>query len=94
MDVQELLDRISFLEDEVHRCYAEIEEKEVKIEAYEDALNEFESCLKKLKKSMIEIRLDNELVGYYDELREALLQAIDNLAVDETATLAQIYKKI
>lgn len=43
---------------------------------------------------MIEIRLDNELVGYYDELREALLQAIDNLAVDETATLAQIYKKI
>lgn len=49
MDVQSLLDRISFLEDEVHRCYAEIEEQEVKIEAYEDALNEFESCLKKLK---------------------------------------------
>nr|UVY00945.1 MAG: hypothetical protein [Bacteriophage sp.]UVY07269.1 MAG: hypothetical protein [Bacteriophage sp.] len=48
MDVQSLLNRISFLE-EVHRCYAEIEEKEVKIEAYEDALNEFESCLKKLK---------------------------------------------
>lgn len=42
---------------------------------------------------MIEIRLDNELVGYYDELREALLQAIDNLAVDETTTLAKIYKK-
>lgn len=42
---------------------------------------------------MIEIRLDNELVGYYDELREALLQAIDILAVDETATLAKIYKK-
>ena len=42
---------------------------------------------------MIEIRLDNELVGYYDELREALLQAIDNLAVDKTATLAKIYKK-
>ena len=39
MDVQELLDKINFLEDEVHRCYAEIEEKEVKIEAYEDALN-------------------------------------------------------
>ena len=42
---------------------------------------------------MIEIRLDNELVGYYDELREALLQAIDNLAVDETATLDKNYKK-
>lgn len=42
---------------------------------------------------MIEIRLDNELVGYYDELREALLQTIDILTVDETATLAKIYKK-
>lgn len=49
MDVQEILNRNNFLEDEVHRCYAEIEEQEVKIEAYEDALNEFESCLKKLK---------------------------------------------
>ena len=49
MDVQSLLNRIGFLEDEVHRCYAEIEEQEVKIEAYEDALNEFENCLKKLK---------------------------------------------
>ena len=43
---------------------------------------------------MIEIRFDNELVGYYDELREALLQAIDNLTADESATLAKIYKKI
>lgn len=42
---------------------------------------------------MIEIRLDNELIGYHDELREALLQVIDSLAVDETATLAKIYKK-
>jgi hypothetical protein len=42
---------------------------------------------------MIEIRLDNELVGYYGELREALLQTIDILTVDETATLAKIYKK-
>ena len=41
---------------------------------------------------MIEIRLDNELVGYYDELREALLQAIDYLTADETATLAKNYK--
>lgn len=49
MDVQSLLNRISFLEEEVRRCYAEIEDYEVKIEEYEDALNEFESCLKKLK---------------------------------------------
>ena len=49
MDVQSLLDRISFLEEEVHRCYAEIEDYEVKIQEYEDALNEFLSCLKKSK---------------------------------------------
>ena len=49
MDVQSLLNRINFLEDEVHRCYAEIEEQEVKIEAYEDVLNEFKSRLKELK---------------------------------------------
>lgn len=49
MDVQSLLNRISFLEDEVHRCYAEIEEQEVKIEAYENALNEFMSRLKESK---------------------------------------------
>ena len=42
---------------------------------------------------MIEIRLDNELLGYYDELREALLQAIYNLTADETATLDKNYKK-
>ena len=49
MDVQSLLDRISFLEDEVHRCYVEIEDYEVKIGAYEDALNEFISRLKESK---------------------------------------------
>ncbi|WP_394992685.1 hypothetical protein [Streptococcus alactolyticus] len=42
---------------------------------------------------MIEIRFDNELVGYYDELREALLQAIDYLTADGSATLAKNYKK-
>ena len=41
---------------------------------------------------MIEIRFDNELVGYYDELREALLQAIDELVNDENMTLAKTYK--
>lgn len=49
MNVQSLLNRISFLEDEVHRCYAEIEEQEVEIEAYENALNQFKNCLKALK---------------------------------------------
>ena len=54
MDVQSLLNRISFLEDEVHRCYAELENYEVKIEAYEDALyenilNDFKKYLKETK---------------------------------------------
>lgn len=35
---------------------------------------------------MIEIRLDNELVGYYDELREALLETINELVNDESRT--------
>jgi len=54
MDVQELLDRISFLEDEVRRCYADLEDYEAKIESYEDrlyedTLKEFKNYLKKTK---------------------------------------------
>lgn len=56
MDVQSLLNRISFLEEEVHRCYAEIEEQKVEIEAYENALNEFKKLFEGIKgASMIEI---------------------------------------
>lgn len=47
MDVQSLLDRISFLEEEVHRCYAEIEDYEVKIEEYEAILDKIEAFLEK-----------------------------------------------
>ena len=42
---------------------------------------------------MIEIRFDNDLLGYYDELREALLQAIAKLTSDGSATLDKNYKK-
>ena len=42
---------------------------------------------------MIEIRFDNELLGYYDELREALLQVIYNLTADGSATLDKNYEK-
>lgn len=54
MNTQELLDRISFLEDEVRRCYAELENYRIKIETYEDrlyenTLKEFKDCLKKTK---------------------------------------------
>lgn len=42
---------------------------------------------------MIEIRLDDELFLYQDDLREALLQTIDELVNDENMTLAKTYKQ-
>ncbi len=45
MDVQRLLNRISFLEDEVHRCYAEIEDYEVKVKEFETKIAGLEKLL-------------------------------------------------
>lgn len=45
MDVQSLLNRISFLEDEVHRCYAEIEDYEVKTKEFETKIAGLEKML-------------------------------------------------
>ena len=42
---------------------------------------------------MIEIRLDDELLLYQDDLREALLETIDELVNDEGMTLAKTYKR-
>lgn len=42
---------------------------------------------------MIEIRLDDELLLYQDDFREALLGTINLLSNDESATLAKTYKK-
>ncbi|WP_270335251.1 hypothetical protein [Streptococcus infantarius] len=42
---------------------------------------------------MIEIRLDDELLLYQDDLREALLETINELVNDENRTLAKTYKK-
>ena len=42
---------------------------------------------------MIEIRLDDELLLYQDDLREALLETIDELVNDESMTLAKTYKR-
>ncbi len=47
MDVQSLLDRINFLEDEVHRCYAKIEDYEVKIKEFETKIAGLEKLLNK-----------------------------------------------
>ena len=42
---------------------------------------------------MVEIRLDQELLLYQDDLREALLETIDELVNDESMILAKIYKR-
>ena len=42
---------------------------------------------------MIEIRLDDELLLYQDDFREALLETINLLSNDESATLVKTYKK-
>lgn len=41
---------------------------------------------------MIEIRLDDELLLYQGDLREALLETINELVNDESMTLAKTYK--
>lgn len=41
---------------------------------------------------MIEIRLDDELILYQDDLREVLLGTIDELVNNESMTLAKTYK--
>lgn len=66
MDVQSLLDRISFLEDEVHRCYAEIEDYEVKIKEFETKI----AGLEKLLNEKRVIIADYEKL--FDEIEERL----------------------
>lgn len=45
MSTQELLNRNAFLEDEVHRCYAEIEDYEVKVKEFETKIAGLEKLL-------------------------------------------------
>lgn len=45
MDVQEILNRNNFLEDELHRCYAEIEDYEVKTKEFETKIAGLEKLL-------------------------------------------------
>lgn len=42
---------------------------------------------------MIEIRLDDELLLYQEDFREALLETINLLLIDESVTLAKTYKR-
>lgn len=41
---------------------------------------------------MVEIRLDDELLLYQSDLREALLETINELENDDSLTLAKTYK--
>ncbi len=42
---------------------------------------------------MVEIRLDDELLLYQDDFREALLETINLILIDESVTLAKTYKR-
>ena len=82
MNVQELLADRDFWRDEAKRCYKQLEE-------YEAILDKIEAFL---EKNMVEIRIDDELLLYQDDLREALLETIDELVNNESRTLAKTYK--
>lgn len=72
MNTQELLNRNSFLEDEVHRCYAEIEDYEVKIK-------EFETKIAGLEKLLNEQR--DEIAVYkevFNDMKKRLEKKRDN----------------
>ena len=66
MNTQELLNRNAFLEDEVHRCYAEIEDYEVKIKEFETKI----AGLEKLLNEQRVIIADYEKL--FDEIEERL----------------------
>lgn len=66
MGVQELLNRNAFLEDEVHRCYAEIEDYEVKIKEFETKIAGLE---KMLNRQRVEIA---DYEGFFNEIVEQL----------------------
>lgn len=72
MNTQELLNRNSFLEDEVHRCYAEIEDYEVKIKEFETKI----AGLEKLLNEKRVIIADYEKL--FDEIEERLEEKYGN----------------
>lgn len=72
MNTQELLNRNSFLEDEVHRCYAEIEDYEVKIKEFEIKIAGLE---KLLNKQRVEIA---DYEGFFNEIVKRLEEKRDN----------------
>lgn len=67
MNIQELLNRNAFLEDEVHRCYAEIEDYEVKTK-------EFETKIAKLEKLL---NRQCVIIADYDEMFDKIVERLE-----------------
>lgn len=72
MDVQELLNRINFLEDEVHRCYAEIEDYEVKTKEFETKVAGLEKLLNRQRAEIADYE------GFFNEIVKRLEEKRDN----------------
>lgn len=72
MNTQELLNRNSFLEDEVHRCYAEIEDYEVKVKEFETKIAGLEKLLNKQRD---EIAVYKEV---FNDMKKRLEKKRDN----------------
>nr|WP_205397309.1 hypothetical protein [Streptococcus lutetiensis] len=72
MDVQELLNRNTFLEDEVHRCYAEIEDYEVKIKEFETKIAGLEKLLNRQRAEIADYE------GFFNEIVKRLEEKRDN----------------
>ena len=66
MDIQELLDRINFLEEEVHRCYAEIEDYEVKTKKFETRIAELERLLNR----------QHVIIADYEEMFDKIVERL------------------
>lgn len=66
MDVQELLNRNNFLEDEVHRCYAEIEGYEVKVKEFETKIAGLEKLLNRQRAEIADYE------GFFNEIEKRL----------------------
>ncbi|WP_288962395.1 hypothetical protein [uncultured Streptococcus sp.] len=67
MDVQELLNRNAFLEDEVHRCYAEIEDYEVKTKEFKTEIAKLEKLLNR----------QCVIIADYDEMFDKIVERLE-----------------
>ena len=66
MDVQEILNRNNFLEDEVHRCYAEIEDYEVRTKEFETKIAGLEMLLNR----------QCEIIADYEEMFDKIVERL------------------